>query len=232
MKILVLADIHGAADMLADARALISAADVTVLAGDITRSGSAGEARSLLALIEPHAKALVGVHGNWDSEGVRALFEEKGISLHARARVIDGVGFFGAGGSTVTPMHTRVEYAEDQIAAFLAQGYGMLAGAARTVLVSHTPPHRVRDRTFLGIRAGSRSVRDFLSMHRVDLCLCGHIHEAGGVETLGETIVANPGSFKKGKYLSVETGGPISVERGRLRRPFRLFGKGGHAPDG
>jgi uncharacterized protein len=232
MKILLLADIHGAADMLRDARELILAADVTVLAGDITKAGSADEARALLSLIEPHAKALLAVHGNWDSQGVRALFEEKGISLHADARVIDGVGFFGAGGSTVTPMHTRVEYAEDEIAGFLAQGHARLAGARHTVLVTHTPPHRVRDRTFLGIRAGSHAVRAFLEHNRVDLCLCGHIHEAGGVETLGETIVANPGSFKKGRYLFVETGGPMSVERGRLRSPFRLFGKSGRTPAG
>ncbi|TAL37471.1 MAG: hypothetical protein EPN93_05630 [Spirochaetes bacterium] len=223
MKILLLADIHGAADMLRRAEEPARAADVVVLAGDITKGGSADEARALLDIMQPFAAKLLAVHGNWDSEDVRALFEERGISLHADARVMGDTGFFGVGGSTTTPMHTRVEYAEEEIAGFLAHGYAKLAGVRHIVLVSHTPPHRTRDRTFLGIRAGSRAVRAFIEQNRVDLCLCGHIHEAGGVESLGTATIANPGSFKKGKYIYAETGSDVRVSRGRIRMGFRLF---------
>jgi len=59
-------------------------------------------------------------------------------------------------------------------------------------------------------------VKDFLAGNPVSLCLCGHIHEAAGVEHFGNTIVANSGSFKKGRYVSVEIGADIVVVPGRV----------------
>ena len=32
------------------------------------------------------------------------------------------------------------------------------------------------------------------------ICFSGHIHEARGIETIGETKVINPGSLREGKY--------------------------------
>ena len=54
--------------------------------------------------------------------------------------------------------------------------------ASRIVLISHAPPRGIRDRSFLGLRGGSHSVKAFLEEHPVSLCLCGHIHEAAGIE--------------------------------------------------
>jgi Icc-related predicted phosphoesterase len=207
MKLFAISDIHGATKPINEAASLIREADWVVIAGDITRSKTRAEAAEVIACIEQYSKNILAVHGNW---------EEKGYSLHAQSRVIDGIGFLGLGGSSPTPIHTATEYSEQEIALALQTGYAEIKGASQVVLVSHVPPRGVRDRSFIGLRGGSRSVKEFLELNPVNLCLCGHIHEASGVEYFGGTLVANSGSFKKGRYLTVETGPDIVATPGKV----------------
>jgi Icc-related predicted phosphoesterase len=70
----------------------------------------------------------------------------------------------------------------------------------RSVLLSHLPPlgsgvdtiggqrHR-----YSGYPWGSISVRTHIRRAAPELVACGHIHEASGVERLGETVCVNPG---------------------------------------
>lgn len=220
MKIFTISDIHGALDMLERAAGLIRSADLVVMAGDLTSHGKTEEARALIESVERRSARVLAVHGNWDSAEITALLDERGCGIHAAGRIMDGIGFFGCGGSSPTPMHTRVEYDEDEITRILNKGYERVKGAEKVVLISHTPPRHTRDRTFLGLHGGSASVRSFIEMNRVDLCLCGHIHEAGGLERLGGTLIANPGSFKRGKYIDIAINGGITARRGRLKRGF------------
>ena len=50
------------------------------------------------------------------------------------------------------------------------------------VLVTHEPPHRVRDRCLRGTHVGSASLRSAVESMpaKPRLWLCGHIHEASG----------------------------------------------------
>ena len=59
-------------------------------------------------------------------------------------------------------------------------------------------------------------VKDFLETHRVDLCLCGHIHEAGGIESFQGTMIANEGAFRRGGYLTVNIGENILIKEENL----------------
>lgn len=218
MKLLILSDIHGAVERVKAAADLVKEADLVVLAGDITRRGGRNEAGEILGLLEAHGRKIIAVHGNMDRDEVRALLDERGHGIHARGTVVEGVGFFGAGGSNITPVHTRSEYTEDQLMEFLRKGYDEVRGARTKVLVSHTPPKGICDRTFLFIRAGSESVRDFLAEHDdVQLCLCGHIHEAAGWRFAGAVCVANAGAFKRGRYLTADIGESILIRQGKLK---------------
>ncbi|HPA71236.1 MAG TPA: acylphosphatase, partial [Spirochaetota bacterium] len=153
-----------------------------------------------------------------DEAEVRAFLEERGYGIHGAGCVVGGAGFFGVGGSNITPVHTRSEYDEETIMELLEKGYDAVRGAREKVLVSHTPPKGICDRTFLFIRAGSVSVRDFLARHDdVRLCLCGHIHEAAGWRFEGNACVANAGAFKRGRYLEVDFGDGITVRTGRMK---------------
>jgi Icc-related predicted phosphoesterase len=216
MKIFAISDIHGALKPIERALDTIEKADLVTISGDISKSGTKADARTVLELIESRNRNILAVHGNMDYKEVIDLLEEKGYNLHADGKVIDGIGFFGVGGSNITPMNTRCEYTEDEIDAFINQGYEKIKGQKTVVLISHVPPHGFRDRSFFGIRGGSKRIARFIRDHAIQLCLSGHIHEADGVEVLNSTIVANPGSFKRGKFFSIEIGDKIQVNVGRI----------------
>lgn len=216
MKLVAISDIHGEKKYFDAAAELIKAADMVVLCGDISKDGNRRSAEEVLACIERYSTRIIGVHGNWDRDEVRTCLEKRGYSLHARGRIVDGTGFFGVGGSCQTPMNTVSEYTEEEINEFLAAGYSQITGASRSILITHAPPHRVRDRTFIGLRGGSKAVRDFLETNKIDLCLTGHIHEAHGIEQLGACMVVNSGSFKKGRYSIIDIGSTLTIDQGKL----------------
>lgn len=216
MKLFAVSDIHGATKPIEKAAPLIRESDWVVIAGDITHTRTRAEAVDVIACLEQFSSRILAVHGNWDKTEVKDLLEEKGYSLHGKGRVLAGTGFFGLGGSSPTPIKTATTYTEDEIALTLQAGYEQVSDASQVVLISHVPPRGVRDRSFIGLRGGSRSVRAFLERHPVSLCLCGHIHEASGIERFQNTIVANSGSFKKGRYVSIEIGPNLAARSGRI----------------
>jgi Icc-related predicted phosphoesterase len=216
MKLFVVSDIHGATKPIDNAASLIRAADWVVLSGDITHTKTRAEAADVLACFEQYSTRILAVHGNWDRLEVKDFLEEKGYSLHGKGRMLDGIGFFGVGGSSPTPKKTATVYTEQEIALTLRTGYEQVREASQVVLISHAPPRRVRDRSFIGLRGGSSSVKAFLEVNPIALCLCGHIHEAAGIERFQSTLVANSGSFKKGRYLSIEIGPDLVATPGRV----------------
>jgi uncharacterized protein len=216
MKIFAVSDIHGAAKPIEKAAPFIREADWVVIAGDITHTKTRAEAEDVLACFEQYSTNILAVHGNWDRIEVKQLLEEKGYSLHGKGLLADGIGFFGVGGSSPTPLKTATEYTEKEIALILQTGYEQVCAASQVVLITHVPPRKVRDRSFIGLRGGSHSVRAFLEVNPVALCLCGHIHEASGIEFFQSTLVANSGSFKKGRYMSIDIGSDIKAITGRV----------------
>ena len=216
MKLFAISDIHGATKPIEAAASLICAADWIVISGDITHTKSRAEAADVIACLEQYSIRILAVHGNWDRIEVKDFLEEKGYSLHGKGRILDEIGFFGMGGSSPTPVKTSTVYTEEEIALTLRTGYEKVREASQVVLISHVPPRRVRDRSFIGLRGGSHSVKAFLEVNPISLCLCGHIHEAAGIERFQNTLVANTGSFKKGRYVSVEIGPNLVATPGRV----------------
>ena len=216
MKLFAVSDIHGAIKPINEAATLIREADLVVISGDITHTKTRAEAADVIACLEQYSTRILAVHGNWDRVEVKEFLEEKMYSLHGKGRILDGIGFFGLGGSSPTPLKTPTIYTEKEIDLTLRTGYEQVRNASKVVLISHAPPRGVRDRSFLGLRGGSFSVKAFLEERPVSLCLCGHIHEAAGIERFQSTLVANSGSFKKGHYLCVEIGPELSATSGRV----------------
>lgn len=220
MKIFAIADIHGDSRFIENSAKLISDADVVVIAGDITKTGKAEKAEKIIGIIEQYNASILAVHGNWDRVDVLDFLEEKGYSLHAFGKVVNDVGFFGVGGSIETMMKTETEYNEEEIYEFLKYGYNSVKHCKKIVLVTHNPPKGVKDKTYLKLKGGSSSIRDFINEMNVDVCICGHIHEAWGTETYGNCAVLNTGSFKKGRYGVITINDHISIETNKFKRKW------------
>jgi Icc-related predicted phosphoesterase len=224
MKIFALGDIHGVTKYLEAAAELIRQADLVAILGDVSGNGTSESAEEVLNLIEGYNRNILAVHGNWDRKEVLDLFEERGYSIHSSGRIIQGIGFFGVGGSNVTPMNTVTEYIEEEILDYLRIGYNKIQGLKKIVLISHAPPKNSVDRTFLGLKAGSTSIREFVEENPIDLCLCGHIHEAAGIQIIGNCTVLNPGPFKKGRYAVIDIDEGIIVNPGKIKlKRFHFF---------
>ncbi|MFQ5816037.1 MAG: metallophosphoesterase [Candidatus Hydrothermarchaeaceae archaeon] len=213
MKLLCVTDIHG---RMASVERLVSnkpSCDALVVAGDITNFGGAREAKAILDALSSITSNLVAVPGNCDKGGVNEYLAESGLGIHGSWSVIDDIGFFGIGGSNITPFGTPQEYSEDTIQEILARAYESVGDSDVKVLVSHAPPYTTKlDISGRGEHVGSRSVRRFLDENAVDLVVTGHMHEAKGTDTLGKTTLLNPGPLHMG-YAIVKVGeGDVDVE--------------------
>jgi hypothetical protein len=201
MKIVAMTDLHGNTSGIEGLADELAAADVVLLAGDLTNFGSRRDAARILNAVREHNDSVLAVHGNCDRPDVADYLSEEGISLHARSVERDGVVFLGLGGSLPAPAGTPSEYDEDELAAFLRQGAEGADDSLPWVLVSHQPAaDTALDRVRGGRHVGSRSVRAFIERHEPLVCFSGHIHEADGTDTIGPTKLINPGPLRHGGY--------------------------------
>ena len=205
MNLLAFTDIHGAYGNFAAIKSELGAADLIILAGDITHFGHGAEIRELLPRINPDNKAFYGVHGNCDYPDVLDQLEEQGISLHQRVQYENNLVLIGLGGSLPCPGRTPSEYSEKQYRETIESLPEIDRADKILVLVSHQPPYGTRnDVVMSGQHVGSRVIRDFVEELQPDLCITGHIHEGRGTDQIGPTKIVNPGPMRNGYYLAAD----------------------------
>jgi uncharacterized protein len=100
----------------------------------------------------------------WDSE--RNLY-----NVHGKKMKFDGHSFVGY-------RYTEVERSEAEQERDLEKMTGLLDGD--TILVTHSPPYGILDRSHGGRHIGSRAVRRLAGSGNVRLHLFGHVHEDSG----------------------------------------------------
>lgn len=211
MRIIALADIHGRTAIPTDVINNISAADLVVIAGDITNFGGYENAHKIITYLKTYNDSIVAIPGNCDRIGVNKYLDDAGISIHGQSTLITAVMLHGVGGCSTTPFHTPQEYPEKEISLMLNK-WKLNTEAQWRVLVTHCPPrHTSLDRTFMGMHVGSVAIRTFIETHNPDLVICGHIHEARGQDRLHDTICINCGTFPK-HYAIITLGESIEYE--------------------
>jgi len=189
MKILAFSDLHmsrRSAALLVEASA---EADLVIGAGDFCnmRQGL-NEAMEMLAGL---AAPAIYVPGNGESiDELRDAAPPGATVLHGSGCEIGDVAFYGLGyGVPTTPFGAwSCDLTE-------TAARGMLADCPDgAVLVVHSPPYGLADRTGAGQHVGSRAILETVEARRPKLVLCGHIHDSWGArETVGDTLVANLG---------------------------------------
>ena len=194
MRICALTDIHGRTRIDQEFANILKNIDLTIIAGDITHFGDAEDAKRVLSTFKNLNSSILAVHGNCDQESVNQLLVAQGINLHGESKVVGDTTFYGLGGSNTSPFNTFQESSNDQIETVLQKF--QKHDTRFHILISHPPPLNTRlDKVFIGKHVGSIAVRTFIETFQPDLVVCGHIHEARGVDTIGKTIIINPGPF-------------------------------------
>jgi uncharacterized protein len=59
------------------------------------------------------------------------------------------------------------------------------------IILSHGPPLHCLDRTKSGLHIGSPALQKHILEHQPQLVICGHVHEAAGVQGIKKTMVVN-----------------------------------------
>ncbi len=211
MKLLALTDIHDKSKSLRRILAEAGPCDLILLGGDITNFGSVADAERLLDEVRRLGKSVLAVAGNCDSPQIEQRLVDLGVSLFRRGEIRDGIGLQGL--SAMPPWRQMYQFTEEELANHLQEGFAAIDGADRHVILSHTPPHGCRvDRTYLMQHVGSKALRGFVDHHQPDLVVCGHIHEARGVDRIGATQVVNCGPAAHGYYATIDLGEPLSIK--------------------
>jgi Icc-related predicted phosphoesterase len=222
MRVVYLVDIHGRFDAVPRALDQTGDVDLLIVGGDITTGGTPDDAGRAIEAWRVLAPRLIAVSGNMDSPAIDARLAELGVGLDGRGVGIGDVGIFGLSAAPHSPLKTPYEVAEEELARRIAAGFDDVKGCPTIVFCPHAPPHGTAcDRLRSGEHVGSSAVRAFLDRVQPDLVLCGHIHEARGIDEIGRTRIVNPGPAAQGHYALVEIGQAITV---------RLDGSGCDAP--
>lgn len=197
MKILAFTDIHGSVSALKrlERKVKFQNPDLLVCAGDISmfERGIFDIARRLNKL----NKKIVMIHGNHeDAVTLRKL--SKLLSnvkfVHKDCFVEDNILFLGYGGGGFAFIDKEFEKTSNaKFRELIKQNKDKAI-----VLVTHAPPYRTRLDKIGKNHCGNKSIKKFIEKNRVDLLVCGHLHENFGKEDkIGKTRIINPGPSGK-----------------------------------
>ncbi len=175
MKILAFSDLHHSQARADDLVAASRRADLVIGAGDFcnTRQDLAGA----MALLDGIKAPMMLVPGNAESiEELRAAAPRGATVLHGSEIQLGGLRLFGLGyGVPETPFGSwSCDLSE-------AEAARMLAGCCRAdILILHSPPKGIADRTSLGQSVGSEAIHAAIERIQPQLAVCGHIHDSWG----------------------------------------------------
>ena len=206
MKLLCLSDLHDRSSALSSILEDAGAADLLLMGGDLTNFGSPDQAEALIRQAGALGCPVLAVAGNCDTPAIDRRMHELGVGLHGRGVRCGEIGVQGM--SAIPPWRPGMyQLTEEDLADALRRGHADIAGTARRVVLAHVPPSNARlDRTVLRQHVGSQALREFVDQFEPDLVVCGHVHEARGVERLGTTTVVNCGPAAQGCYAMAELG--------------------------
>ncbi len=197
MKILAVADLHGSQYRLNIVLNNIEKykPDIVVICGDVTQFGPGEVAKNFLDQIPIETLAITG---NIDTPDViKGINDSKAIFLELNKIKKNDYQFVGTNGID----DNQIEKLDDE---------KFFTG--KTILVSHIPPYKTKDKIFIGIFGGSIELRNIIEKYKPILVLCGHIHEDPGISKISETIVVNCSMGKRGEGAIIDINNNINVK--------------------
>jgi len=201
LKILAASDLHGDTTQikkLAD-QAEKENVDLVVLCGDLTLGEESTE-NIIGPFVAKHKKVLI-IPGNHESvattEFMAELYEPNARNIHGYSVKYKNVGIFGAGGTTNVGPAPPIT--ENEMYKLLKKGFDRIKYLKKKIMVTHEHPRDSKIEKTFGFE-GSDVIRKAIDNFKPDIVLCGHVHEAQGLEEkIGKTRVINVG--RKGKII-------------------------------
>ena len=205
MRILTISNIHGQFDAF-DLENLPEA-DMVLVAGDLTNFGlrppvnfqlraeyELEMARDWFGRLHHHCPQILWVQGNHDIDLPDDFLEPFAQNIRDQSVTVKRAG------DSISVRGVSLTYAFDK--PFLAQQWAFttinpLADSSafdfgyHDIILSHGPPLDCLDITNTGQHIGSPALQAHVLEHQPKLVVCGHVHEAAGVRSLGQSMIVN-----------------------------------------
>ncbi|MEZ0575707.1 metallophosphoesterase [Halodesulfovibrio aestuarii] len=203
-------DIHDEIARLKDIPELAKARGV-IISGDLTMAKGIPAARRVIEAVAAINPVIYAQIGNMDKPEVTEFLEEQGCNIHRSVtELTPEVVIMGVGTSGITPFNTPSETPDETLGKWLDETYAKALPYGATVVVVHDPPFNTAcDDLGNGVHVGSKATRAFIEKTQPQLVLCGHIHEARSVDSIGKTLVINTGMLSAGGYAKITLNGTV-----------------------
>jgi Icc-related predicted phosphoesterase len=225
LKILALADIHGHINPLKSTLEEAGDVDFILVAGDLSSYDGTLGAEVVYTLDEwcrKHGCKAFIVPGNTDGKEIASLNLKTTSLIHMRVEIAATYVVAGIGGGLGFSFWDTSKLTDDIMAKyindFLAR-YGAGLAPYRWLLLTHTPPYGTKtDVLYTGTHVGSKALRALIESRKPLVTVCGHIHESRGVDSIGRTLVVNPGPNYRRFYGIIELDGTPKARLCRVSR--------------
>jgi Icc-related predicted phosphoesterase len=214
LKLLVTTDFHGSRGAFEKTfqKAKEIQPDALFVCGDITHFEPVQQGKELLSRLVTLQLPILYVVGNTDLPELTNLKIKGADDIHATCKSIGDYSFIG-----VSALHPTFDVPEEKIMRWLQSGINACSQTGNLIVVSHVPPINTKvDIAYIGGHTGSHSLRQFILERKPVAVFCGHIHEARGIDYIGNTIIVNPGPARHGYYALVTLNGKVDVELARF----------------
>ncbi len=202
LKILAASDVHGDTKTINDLaeRAEKEDVDLVVLCGDLTFHEISTD--NIIGPFAKKNKKVLIIPGNHETvataDFLATLYEPHAKNIHGYAVRYKDVGIFGAGGATNIGPQPPID--EGEMYDLLKKGFDKIRYLKKKIMVTHIHPTESKMEKLSKFVPGSDAVKKAVKTFKPDLLLCGHVHEAEGLEEkIGDTTVINVG--RKGKII-------------------------------
>lgn len=197
MKLLAFTDLHGSLLALRriEQKVKTQNPDLLICAGDISifEHGIVGIMRRLNKL----NKKIIMIHGNHEDAStfikLSKLFKNI-IFIHKNYFIEDDILFLGYGGGGFSIVDKEFEKtANTKFKKIIKNNKDK-----KIILVTHAPPYKTRLDKLIQGHSGNKTIRHFIEKNKINLLICGHLHENFGKEDkIKKTKIINPGPFGK-----------------------------------
>ncbi|MBE7640755.1 metallophosphoesterase [Salegentibacter sp. BLCTC] len=189
MKLICISDTHNKHEQIS-----IPDGDILIHAGDITEGGTEREVRNFLEWFasQPH-KHKIFIAGNHDFYFEKASDKEikeiipKNVSyLKDNTVSINNIKFWG---SPITPGDGTWAFNNKQTQS-INKHWEQIPEDTQ-ILITHTPPYKIKDILKNGQHAGCASLLKILQKRQIKIHIFGHVHDSYGVTSITGTKFIN-----------------------------------------
>jgi len=196
MKILAFTDLHLSSIAYKKIKLKIKKQnpDLIICAGDVSIFEQGLD--FMLKKLNKLKKKILIIHGNHESDKILKKLCQKYenlIFIHKKYHKLDGYIFLGYGGGGFSLVEPEFYNTGEKFQKLINKNRDK-----KIILITHAPPYKTKLDLIVGSHCGNKTLKHFIVKNKVDLYICGHLHENfGKIDNVKGTEIINPGPYGK-----------------------------------